>query len=61
METKLPDSNLVEFQSINHAFNSMVEEIQYLKIDVYEEKLNAQNAELKHLQTQINPHFFLIR
>ncbi|NJJ40593.1 histidine kinase [Paenibacillus apii] len=59
METKLPDSKLVEFQSINHAFNSMVEEIQYLKIDVYEERLNAQNAELKHLQSQINPHFFL--
>ncbi|MFD1773525.1 sensor histidine kinase [Paenibacillus rhizophilus] len=59
METKLPVSNLVEFQSINHAFNSMVEEIGYLKIDVYEERLNAQNAELKHLQTQINPHFFL--
>lgn len=58
METKLPDSNLIEFKSLNHAFNSMVNEIQHLKIDVYEERLNAQNAELKHLQTQINPHFF---
>lgn len=59
LETKLPASNLVEFQALNHAFNSMVEEIQHLKIDVYEERLNVQNAELKHLQTQINPHFFL--
>lgn len=59
METKLPDSNVVEFQALNQAFNSMVNEIQHLKIDVYEERLNAQKAELKHLQTQINPHFFL--
>ncbi|MNM11401.1 Sensor histidine kinase YpdA [compost metagenome] len=59
METKLPDSNLVEFQALNQAFNSMAVEIQDLKIDVYEERLNAQKAEMKHLQTQINPHFFL--
>lgn len=59
METKLPDSNLVEFQALNQAFNSMVVEIQDLKIDVYEERLNAQKAEMKHLQMQINPHFFL--
>ncbi|WP_223066874.1 sensor histidine kinase [Paenibacillus caui] len=59
METKLPDSRIAEFQIINHAFNSMVEEIHNLKIDVYEERLNSQKAELKHLQAQINPHFFL--
>lgn len=59
METKLPDSNLLEFQSLNQAFNSMVVEIQNLKIDVYEERLNTQKAEMKHLQMQINPHFFL--
>ncbi|MCE3199464.1 sensor histidine kinase [Paenibacillus sonchi] len=59
METQLPSSNLLEFQALNQAFNSMVVEIQDLKIDVYEERLNAQKAELKHLQMQINPHFFL--
>lgn len=59
METKLPASNLLEFQALNQAFNSMVIEIQDLKIDVYEERLNAQKAEMKHLQMQINPHFFL--
>lgn len=59
METKLPASNLLEFQALNQAFNSMVVEIQDLKIDVYEERLNAQKAEMKHLQMQINPHFFL--
>ncbi|MEK3687068.1 cache domain-containing sensor histidine kinase [Paenibacillus sp. FSL R10-2736] len=59
METKLPDSNLVEFQALNQAFNNMVVEIQDLRIDIYEERINAQKAEMKHLQMQINPHFFL--
>ncbi|AIQ39880.1 histidine kinase [Paenibacillus sp. FSL R7-0297] len=59
METQLPSSNLLEFQALNQAFNTMVVEIQNLKIDVYEERLNAQKAEMKHLQMQINPHFFL--
>lgn len=59
METKLPHSQIAEFHIINHTFNSMVEEIKNLKINVYEERLNVKKAELKHLQTQINPHFFL--
>ncbi|WP_134701030.1 sensor histidine kinase [Ammoniphilus sp. YIM 78166] len=48
-----------EYRMLNEAFNQMVREIEKLKIDVYEEKLNHQKAELKHLQLQINPHFFL--
>lgn len=59
MGTKLPPSHITEFRTINHTFNSMVEEIKDLKIDIYEERLNVKKAELKHLQTQINPHFFL--
>ncbi|SFE10699.1 two-component system, sensor histidine kinase YesM [Paenibacillus catalpae] len=59
MEMKLPESPITEFDIINHTFNNMMDEIKDLKIDVYEERLNAQKAELKHLQTQINPHFFL--
>lgn len=59
MEMKLPDSPITEFAIINHTFNNMMDEIKDLKIGVYEERLNAQKAELKHLQTQINPHFFL--
>ncbi|SFT03722.1 sensor histidine kinase [Paenibacillus sp. BC26] len=59
MSTRLPNSQIAEFAIINHTFNNMVEEITHLKIDVYEENLRAQQAELKHLQTQINPHFFL--
>lgn len=54
---KKPTSN--EFELMNEMFNSMVTDIQKLKIDVYEEQLISQKAELKHLQLQINPHFFL--
>ncbi|GGG06094.1 sensor histidine kinase [Paenibacillus abyssi] len=48
-----------EFELMNETFNSMASQIQQLKIDIYEEQLNNQKAELKHLHLQINPHFFL--
>ncbi|WP_179090129.1 histidine kinase [Paenibacillus sp. FSL H8-0548] len=48
-----------EFEIVNETFNRMITEIHDLKINVYEEKLNHQRAELRHLQLQINPHFFL--
>ncbi|MFN0220771.1 sensor histidine kinase [Paenibacillus sp. KR2-11] len=59
MSSRLPDTKSADFSIIHQSFNSMVEEITHLKIDVYEERLRAQRAELKHLQSQINPHFFL--
>lgn len=48
-----------EFEIMVDTFNNMVSNIKKLKIEIYEEKINKQNAELKHLQLQINPHFFL--
>lgn len=48
-----------EFQIVNNTFNKMMEQIHELKINIYEEKINRQKAELQHLQLQINPHFFL--
>jgi two-component system sensor histidine kinase YesM len=48
-----------EFEIMNKTFERMTHEIRKLKIDVYEEKLKHQRAELRHLQMQINPHFFL--
>ena len=48
-----------EFQIMNDIFNAMVSQIQKLKIDIYEEQLLSQRAELKTLQLQINPHFYL--
>jgi two-component system, sensor histidine kinase YesM len=48
-----------EFMVLNKAFNNMVSEIKQLKIDVYEEQINKQKAELEYLQMQIRPHFYL--
>ncbi|WP_338554540.1 histidine kinase [Paenibacillus sp. KS-LC4] len=48
-----------EFQLVNETFNTMMADIQQLRIDVYEEQLSKQKVELQHLQLQINPHFFM--
>jgi two-component system sensor histidine kinase YesM len=47
-----------EFGFVFQRFNSMVEQIQELFGRVYLEKLRVQEARLKQLQSQINPHFF---
>lgn len=46
-----------EFQDVFSGFNDMAERIQELIEKVYEEKLRWKEAELKQLQSQINPHF----
>jgi len=48
-----------EFQILGQSFNSMMDEIQALRINVYEEQLNKQKEELQRLQLQVKPHFFL--
>lgn len=48
-----------EFALMSGTFNLMAEQIEKLKIDVYEEQLRVQKAEYKHLQIQINPHFYM--
>lgn len=53
------DTVTQEFGLVHETFNGMMDEIKQLKISIYEEKLEHQRAELKHLQLQINPHFFL--
>jgi len=59
-DTRLnPYRTSTEFEIMNESFNTMIEQIHDLKINVYEEKLKVQKAELKYLQMQINPHFFL--
>ncbi len=59
-DTRLPalaDSS--EFSFLTGTFNKMAEQIESLKIDVYEEQIRLQRAEYKHLQIQINPHFYM--
>ncbi|RED56258.1 sensor histidine kinase [Cohnella lupini] len=46
-----------EFGYLYRRYNAMVEKLQNLIEQVYEQKILSQKAELKQLQTQINPHF----
>ncbi len=50
---------LEEFQIINRSFNQMVDEIQDLKIQIYEEQLREKETKLQYLQIQIRPHFLV--
>lgn len=56
---RLIDGSTQEFRFLNETFNSMNAQIRSLKINVYEEMLKTQEAEFRHLQSQINPHFYL--
>ncbi|UQZ35492.1 two-component sensor histidine kinase [Paenibacillus sp. PK3_47] len=49
----------IEFRTVNDTFNTMMDQIKHLRINVYEEQLNKQKAELQHLQLQIKPHFYI--
>lgn len=46
-----------EFGYLYERFNDMVRNLNMLINQVYNQKLLMQRAELKHLQSQINPHF----
>jgi two-component system, sensor histidine kinase YesM len=46
-----------EFRYLYHRFNAMVENLKTLIEQVYKQKILMQKAELKQLQSQINPHF----
>lgn len=58
LDVNLKEKGAGEFRFLIHSFNDMVQQIRKLKIDIYEEQLQVQRAELKHLQVQINPHFY---
>lgn len=46
-----------EFSFVYQRFNDMIEQIQQLINNVYSAQLLAREAQLKQLQSQINPHF----
>lgn len=46
-----------EFEYIYSRFNDMLDHIKLLIDEVYKQQILMQKAELKHLQSQINPHF----
>lgn len=53
------DDEDVEIRNIYRALNSMTNEIESLKIRVYEERLTQQQARMQLYQLQLRPHFFL--
>ena len=59
LTVRMADNKLVEFVTLKETFNGMAQQIEHLKIDIYEEQIRTQRAELKHLQAQIHPHFFM--
>lgn len=48
-----------EFYEVNTVFNEMVAEIRNLKIDVYEQQIHRQTAEIEYLKLQVTPHFLV--
>ena len=59
LDFRLQTTNTVEFQFMANTFNNMAEQISNLRIGMYEEQLRAQKNEMKQLQAQINPHFYM--
>lgn len=59
LDVRLKKNKSMEFEFLGNTFNVMVEQIKTLKIDVYEEQLRVKQGELKQLQAQINPHFYM--
>ena len=53
------NSDVEEFRLMATTFNHMMDQIQKLKIDAYEQERRIQNATIQYLQIQIRPHFFL--
>ncbi|MGL5435662.1 MAG: sensor histidine kinase [Lachnospiraceae bacterium] len=49
----------MEFRLLSETFQNMITNIRSLKIDVYEEKVQRQVAQLQYLKLQINPHFYI--
>lgn len=52
-------TSILEMATINQSFNEMMDEIEALKISVYEQQLKERQTYLDYLQIQIRPHFFL--
>lgn len=52
------ESGIVEFAEAGKVLNQLADEINRLKIDVYEEQLERKKVELDYAQLQIRPHFY---
>lgn len=54
-----PFRDNTEFKNLIEAFNSMVCQIENLKIETYEDKIEQNKIMMQYLQLQIEPHFYL--
>ena len=54
---RIESSGHSDYDDLYAQFNHMVDHIEHLGAQLYEEKYRAQKAELKQLQMQIDPHF----
>ncbi|MBD2867862.1 sensor histidine kinase [Paenibacillus arenilitoris] len=59
LDVRLNTGKTMEFAFLGNTFNTMAEQIKTLKIGVYEEQLRVKQGELRQLQAQINPHFYM--
>lgn len=56
-DTHLTHTNKDEYYYLFRQFNQMTSQLKILVQQVYEQKIHSQRSELKHLQSQVNPHF----
>lgn len=54
---RIRDTAQGEFEDIYNHFNTSIEKLDNLIVREYQAHMAAQRAEIKHLQTQIQPHF----
>ncbi|MBM7564252.1 sensor histidine kinase [Paenibacillus sacheonensis] len=57
LSVKINHTRHDEFEYLYERFNEMVQSLHVLIDQAYKQKILTQDAELKHLQAQINPHF----
>lgn len=53
------ENGIVEFAEAAKVLNQLAEEINRLKIDIYEQQLEKKKVELDYAQLQIRPHFYI--
>lgn len=58
-EAKVENADFEEIQKVNDALETMVEEIHKQKILAYEQRIEKQQTQMRFLQLQLQPHFYL--
>lgn len=48
-----------EYQMLYESFNQMLDQVEQLKIRVYEEQMEKQRTQMAYLTMQMNPHFYV--